>query len=114
LKKFSEVVYGLAHESEPHKARVSFLEKLKLEDQKLRERGLESAGSIPSIEEVIESKWPKLAPSTLVHSCKDRYIIRSQHDQVGQLKFIPTNPAQAKLDLKSNYEHDLGESSITL
>jgi hypothetical protein len=80
LKKFSEVVYGLAHESEPHKARVSFLEKLKLEDQKLRERGLESAGSIPSIEEVIESKWPKLAPSTLVHSCKDRYIIRSQHN----------------------------------
>lgn len=43
---------------------------------------------------------------TLSSSVKDKYIVRSRHEQAGTLKFIPTNLIEARETLKSNYSPD--------
>jgi hypothetical protein len=59
IKKFSDVVYTLAHESEPHRSRINFLN--------------QSARSIKKV----DSKMMPLSPSTLTHSLKDKYVVRA-------------------------------------
>jgi hypothetical protein len=65
VKKFSEVVYGLAHESEPHPARFSFLQKLKEEEERPKKGGIDSNQSLqstakPSVEDNKQSNSKKL------------------------------------------------------
>lgn len=46
----------------------------------------------------------------MVHSIKDRYIIRSQHGMVGHVKFVPTCGSEAKETIKKEFVHSLGDS----
>lgn len=64
VKKFSEVVYRLAQEQEPHRSRQTFLSILQSNETKNKEK-LRAAGEI------------KLEPSTLATSLKDRYVLRA-------------------------------------
>lgn len=48
--------------------------------------------------------------STLVHSIKDKYLIRTQHAQVGALKFYPPNSSQAKGEVRTRIIHSLGDT----
>lgn len=50
--------------------------------------------------------------STLVHSIKDKYVIRTQHAQVGQLKFYPPNSSEAKGEVENKILHSLGDTNI--
>ena len=55
-------------------------------------------------------RQPQLSPTTLVHSCKDRYIIRSQHGMVGQIHFKPPCSSEARDTVKKEFIHSLGDS----
>lgn len=79
--KFSDVVYNLAQEEEPHPARSSFYSTQK---------------KVPKSQQ----RWTKgdemMKKSTLAHSVKDVYIVRSRHTQIGASKFLPTNRQEAR------------------
>jgi len=53
-----------------------------------------------------------MSPSTLANSIKDRYVIRSQHDKIGALKFMPTNARDAKSEIKTECVHSLGDTFV--
>ena len=50
--------------------------------------------------------------STLVHSVKDKYVIRSQHAQVGALKFYPVCSSEAKRTIEKEFVHSLGDTDV--
>ena len=93
IKDFSELIYGLAIEQEPFsprkkhqlKSQSSFEKTIKEEDH-LRKRN--------------QSQLAQLPQSTLVHSIKDKYVIRSKHNLIGKLKFLPVNRSEARADVK--------------
>lgn len=43
--------------------------------------------------------------STLTHTLKNRYIVRSRHDKIGEMYFSPPNPSEARLDIKPECIH---------
>ena len=47
-----------------------------------------------------------------MHSLKDRYIVRSQHDKIGSFKFLPANLEQAKNDVKKEEIYNCGDTEI--
>lgn len=90
--KFSDVVYNLAQEREPHPARVTF-------NQSPERDSSRYAAESP-------------APGTVSSAVKDKYFLRSQHSQIGRLKFIPPSRLMAKEDIKSDFPYSLGDSII--
>ena len=49
--------------------------------------------------------------STLSHSVKNRYIVRSRHQAICNDRFMPVNRSQAKSMVKKETIHDDGEPS---
>ena len=83
ITQFSDVVYRLAQEQEPHRARVNYARQ----------------GTPPESKET-EEKAPLESPfmrqKTLSNSVKDKYVVRSTHQQIGSLKFYPTSSMDAR------------------
>jgi hypothetical protein len=75
--KFSEVVFNLAQEEEPSPIRQNF-----------NSSGVFKLNSLVT-KPVISCDAMKR--STLVTAMKDKYIVRSRHDKIGALKFLPVN-----------------------
>lgn len=44
--------------------------------------------------------------STLVHSLKNKYIVRSRHGKVGKIHFKPVNGSEAKSTIENQVIHD--------
>ena len=61
-------------------------------------------------EKIVEE--PFIPISTLSNSMKDRYIVRSQHQQVGSLRFYPPNKLNARESLMNDAEYALGDTMI--
>lgn len=94
----------MAQEQEPHPARVNFNnEKALKENQESQRTESQPSARLPE---------DQLAPSTMTHSIKDRYVIRSQHGQIGQIKFWPTHLSTARDDIKTEIVHSLGDTLI--
>ena len=102
LIKFSDVVYKLAQEEEPHPARISFLETLKQKEK----RAARKQNSTVTLDSKTNHEAEQAMRNTLVSSLKDKYIVRSRFNTLGNPQFKPPNPGEAKEKLKSQVIHN--------
>ena len=89
--KFSEVVYSLAQEEEPHQTRANF----------------NAAGGISMYENITKPiiRCDAMKKATLAVAMKDKYIVRTRHHKIGTEKFLPVNSSEARNTVKSVVPH---------
>jgi hypothetical protein len=93
--KFSEVVYSLAQEEEPHQTRANF----------------NAAGGTTTYEGTTKPviRCEAMKKATLTSAMKDKYIVRTRHQKIGGEKFIPVNAVEAKRTVKSVVPYETEE-----
>ena len=106
--KFSEIVEKLAQEEEPFPGRAQMAQT--------------QAGPISTSNRSVEGRTQSLQPatnrssnagqSTLSSSIKTKYIVRSRHNELTAMRFLPVNSAQARQSVKKDFIHDAGEPKL--
>ena len=107
--KFSEIVEKLAQEEEPFPARAQ------MQSMQVRPADGSGTASHNSLEDrsrslnVGNNRANNAAKSTLSSSIKTKYIVRSRHNELTAVRFLPVNSSQARSMVRKDMIHDAGQ-----
>ena len=108
--KFSEIVEKLAQEEEPFPARAQMLAMQKPANAEQQAQGNSRAVDERSKSlQVGLSRSSNAIKSTLSSSIKTKYIVRSRHNELTSVRFLPVNSKQARQQVAKTTIHDSGE-----